>query len=367
MNPTRDDLREAVRAVLVEGRRAGAFHHAAVAIRHHGEEILRTGEGTAADSVFDIASLTKAFTAALTLSRLGPDSAVPRVRGAPRAADLLAHRAGLPAWRPLFAHAARRLGLPLRDLVTRPELQSRCRTVFLELLAQSTVEAERPTYSDLGFLALGFALEDAAGRALPEFARERLFSPLRMTVTSWGGERPDALPTGRGRPREGNPGVEPEVTRGLEEPAAVDHAVDDDNAAVLGGAAGHAGIWSDAAEVALFGDHLRRAAEGEPSPLLSPAHARLLFTPAAGTRTYGLDTPSPEGSSLGSLLGQGPRGAAGHLGFTGCSMWIDRDAALTVVLLSDAVSVQRPNLRIREVRPRLHDTVARVLLARGRA
>jgi CubicO group peptidase (beta-lactamase class C family) len=110
-----------------------------------------------------------------------------------------------------------------------------------------------------------------------------------------------------------------------------------------------------------MGDLIRQAAEGTSDLLLPKDRAELLFRRTEGGRTYGLDTPSGETPSIGRRLGRGPKGAAGHLGFTGCSLWIDRDAELTIVLLSDAVSIERPNPRLRAFRPRVHDAIAESL------
>jgi CubicO group peptidase (beta-lactamase class C family) len=79
------------------------------------------------------------------------------------------------------------------------------------------------------------------------------------------------------------------------------------------------------------------------------------------TRALGWDTPSPEGSSLGSRLGRGLRGAIGHLGFTGTSLWIDPDAEVVVALLTNRVHPTRGNERIRAFRPVFHDVVAEAL------
>jgi CubicO group peptidase (beta-lactamase class C family) len=140
--------------------------------------------------------------------------------------------------------------------------------------------------------------------------------------------------------------------------------VDDDNAWALGGAAGHAGLFSTADEVAAVGQAWQ-AALGGAAGLLSPRVAAEFARrdPAPGSaRALGWDTPSGPATSLGSRLGRGPRGALGHLGFTGCSLWLDLDEALVVVLLTNHVhpnGMDRP--RLLSYRRRFHDAVGRAL------
>lgn len=346
--------------LLAAARKDGAFQNAALVVRRDGRNLVKISEGANADALYDVASLTKVLTAALALGLRGPDRKVSWLDGKPTVGDLLTHRSGLPAWRPLFAHVARRLDLPITDLINDDSLRPTVRQEVRALVAETKASAPKPTYSDIGFLALGFDVEENGGESLPDLAASYFFEPLELEKTRWGGKMPEAIPTGTGRPRAGNPDVEPELLEGLANPEAEDDAVDDDNAAILGGRCGHAGLWSTAEEIARLGEHLRLVAAGAPSALLTPQRAQLLFTKEPdGSRTFGLDTPSAEDSSLGSVLGKGELGAAGHLGFTGCSLWIDRDAQVSIALLTDAVSVQRPNPTLAKWRPLIHDAVAR--------
>jgi serine-type D-Ala-D-Ala carboxypeptidase len=128
----------------------------------------------------------------------------------------------------------------------------------------------------------------------------------------------------------------------------------------MGGAAGHAGLFSTALDVAALGQAWLDALLGRPSVVpAAPAAAFARRDPTPGsTRALGWDTPSAERSSLGARLGRGKRGAIGHLGFTGTSLWIDADAELVVALLTNRVNPSRDNEAIRAFRPRFHDAVA---------
>jgi CubicO group peptidase (beta-lactamase class C family) len=138
-------------------------------------------------------------------------------------------------------------------------------------------------------------------------------------------------------------------------------SVNDDNAWALGGVAGHAGLFSTASEVARFGQAWLDAIRERPG-LLDPATAVRFTTRdamvARSTRALGWETPSPEGSQFGTRLGRGERGAFGHLGFTGTSLWIDVDREVVCVLLTNRCHPTRENDRIRAFRPRFHDAVA---------
>jgi CubicO group peptidase (beta-lactamase class C family) len=140
-------------------------------------------------------------------------------------------------------------------------------------------------------------------------------------------------------------------------------AVNDDNAWAMGGAAGHAGVFSTARDVAAFGQAWLDALRGCAVPAVPAAVAAELArrdgTPGT-TRALGWDTPSEEGSSLGTRLGRKGR-TIGHLGFTGTSLWIDAEQEVVVALLTNRVHPSRDNELIRAFRPRFHDVVAEAL------
>jgi len=137
--------------------------------------------------------------------------------------------------------------------------------------------------------------------------------------------------------------------------------VHDDNAYAMGGVAGHAGLFANAAEVHALADRLRRCWRGEddfvPTELVREFWRRDGLV-AGSSWALGWDTPSPEGSSAGTRIGAD---AVGHLGFTGTSLWIDLGRDATVVFLTNRVHPRRDNDRIREIRPRVHDAALEAL------
>lgn len=317
---------------------------------------------------FDIASLTKALCVsvlcmrALASSRLRLDEEVlPGVC----VESLLRHESGLPAWLPLYA---------------APPPPSRAAIFAAAAAAPREPVGTRAVYSDLGFILLARWLEQRLDQRLDE-AFAALISPLGCELGFRPLDRdPAQLPVAAERcapTRRESP--ERELLQGV---------VHDDNARALLGVSGHAGLFATLTGVADLSSALLDAYHGcdtaaaaalaIPSPIVRRFFALPDAEPRAGHApgsTWGLgwDHPSPRPaagdlhhapSSAGSLW---PRHGVGHLGFTGCSLWLDpgptRAAALSVVFLSNRVCVATPaeaaatQAAIKRLRPALHDAV----------
>jgi len=354
----------------------GAYSAAALLVGKGDEVAWERSAGLArAASLFDIASVTKPLTAALffVLSQEGflrPDAAAadllpftspdPRVREI-RFSHLLSHTSGLPAYLPLFEkvrEAERTRGRPLFGSAEGHDL------VLAEVLALplSYPPATAWEYSDLGYMLLGRAIEIAGFQSLERLLASKVTGPLGMRDTGYlplsrlsECETGQVVPTGwsevRGREKAGE--------------------ADDENAAAMGGVAGHAGVFATARDLFLFAREMLRARRGE-GRVLSRSSAVAMTTrvaePAGCPRTLGFDTPTageggmsfPERDSPGdtpcSQAGAlAPPGAVGHLGYTGCSLWIDPDREVTVVLLTNRVVHGPGNRKLSALRPRIHD------------
>jgi CubicO group peptidase (beta-lactamase class C family) len=133
--------------------------------------------------------------------------------------------------------------------------------------------------------------------------------------------------------------------------------VQDENAWAMGGVASHAGLFATVEAVHLLVLEWVRAAAGRglllDRRLVTYAWARASGV-ARGTWALGWDTPSPGASSAGTRVGPS---AVGHLGYTGTSVWIDRNRGVHVVLLTNRIACGRSSDAIRALRPRLHDAV----------
>ncbi|MBP9839132.1 MAG: serine hydrolase, partial [Proteobacteria bacterium] len=137
--------------------------------------------------------------------------------------------------------------------------------------------------------------------------------------------------------------------------------VHDDNAWAMGGIAAHSGIFSNALDLHQFAFEMIECYHGR-GGLINKEVMKLFWTPALvdpeSTWALGWDTPSKVGSSAGKYFS---KSTVGHLGFTGCSMWIDPEKELAVILLTNRVHPSVDNLLIREFRPIVHNLVMQAL------
>src|SRR5690606_22350828 len=193
-------------------------------------------------------------------------------------------------------------------------------------------------YSDLGYILLGAALERAGGARLDELARALVFEPLGMVDTRFVDlDAPRAARDPRVAPTEICP------RRGL-----VWGEVHDENCHAAGGVCGHAGLFSTAGDLARFARAALAALGGEPGLLPPDLARRLATTPSAPGTTWrlGWDTPSgaPGVTHAGDLW---PKDGVGHLGFTGCSLWLDPARRRYAILLTNRVHPSREGTGIR--------------------
>ena len=355
----------AVYRVLNDAIAARAFPGCAFGVVAGGEIVLQDALGSftydegapavSADTVYDVASLTKVVAttaAAMLLHQRGLlDLDTPLGELLPgfvvcRTADerarhvkvrhLLAHNSGLPGYVELFRTAA-----------TPAALFRACLALPLE--AEPGARAE---YSDPGFILLGKALEVCTREHLATWVRREVFQPLGLAATCFC--PPPAA-------RLSIPPTEEDTTF---RHRRIQGEVQDENAWLLGGVGGHAGLFSNVPDLLRFAREILDAGTetgsqaGKPC-LFNPATIQLFAQrqgPEGSSRSLGWDTPS-ENSSSGRHFS--PR-SIGHLGYSGCSLWIDLDAAVAVVLLSNRTWPDRlaaASQLIREVRPAFHDAV----------
>jgi CubicO group peptidase (beta-lactamase class C family) len=295
---------------------------------------------TRPDTIFDLASLTKVIaTTSLvmqlvergTLALTDPIRKwIPSWRGRDREhvtlRSLLTHSSGLTAWLPFY-----------RDHTGRQEFQHAISSLPLEYTPDT-----KAIYSDLGFILLGFIVEDAGGRSFQSQAEQLLshitsaplmFSPpaaLRRSIA------PTENDPWRGRRLVGE--------------------VHDENCWALGGAAGHAGLFGTAEAVGDFARAMLGAFTGAEQRIAGREIVRLFVKRAGaetGSRALGWDTMLPT-SSCGTAMSPT---AFGHTGFTGTTLWIDPEREVYVVLLTNRVNPTRENTAIQQIRPALHDAV----------
>ena len=315
------------------------------------------------DTLFDLASLTKPIATTTAVLLLAEDGVVdiddPVAKHLPRFAErdkegvslrhLLSHSSGLKPWRAfheLLLEKERKTG---EALIGTPE----ARDFILERVIRSGLVHEpgkAAVYGDLDFIVLGALVESLSRQPLEVFCRERIFEPLGMRDTFFA-------------PHVGADPMSDTLRRRF---AATENCpwrerilwgeVHDPNAWCMGGVAGHAGLFSSAADVMRFSRTLLDAWHGR-SQLL-PRELLRAFTqrqqlPSGSDWALGWDTPTVGASSSGKHFG--PQ-SIGHLGFTGTSLWIDLESESVVVMLTNRVHQVAKRSRF-ELRPQIHDLI----------
>jgi CubicO group peptidase (beta-lactamase class C family) len=295
-----------------------------------------------ADTLFDLASLTKVVVTlplVLLLHQRGQwsiDDPVARwLPGAPRSpvtiSQLLLHAAGLVPHRPYYAMCA-----------DPAEIR---RAVIAELAGAVPGPVD---YSDLGFMLLGWAVEECAGEPLAELAAREVLGPLGMTSTGYAPQAPlsrIAATEADGDQRSGS--------------GVVWGSVHDGNAFGLGGVSGHAGLFGTAEDLGRFAGALLTP---DRHPVLSAETITLMTARRAGT--------GAEPRVLGWRLrpdawGDWPDGTIWHTGFTGTSLLVAPALDAAVVLLSNAVHPVRRLDQIGAFRSGMHRAIRDALECPG--
>ena len=357
---------QTARRILEHALADRAFPGAVLAVGHRGSvALLSVGRlsyaadapATTPETLYDLASLTKVVattTAAMILVERGvldldrpvahylPDFVEPfdtgtdplwMVRSEVTVRHLLTHSSGLPAYEQFFLRAREKshvieeaLALPLEETPDR-----------------------RTIYSDVGFILLGEILERVSRQTLEAFCAGEIFAPLGMKQTCFN------------PPREWWARIAPTEVDETFRKRLLQGEVHDENAWVMGGVAGHAGLFGTAGDLARFARMMLDGGQTDTAQLVQTATIAE-FTRAhpaleGGPRGLGWDKPG-ETPSCGRYFSAS---SYGHLGFTGTSLWIDPEKDLFVVLLTNRVHPTRANEAIRQVRPAVHDAIAEAL------
>jgi beta-N-acetylhexosaminidase len=202
-------------------------------------------------------------------------------------------------------------------------------------------------YSDFDFILLGKIVEKLSGVPLNVYADSVFFKPLGMRSTMF---NPSKLLWKVVAPTEYDSVFRKIVVRGV---------VHDENAFVLGGVSGHAGLFSTASDLAIFIQMIMNGGESGGNRYLKSETIKLFTTRqnSHSTRALGWDTKTMDGySSAGSLFGAK---SFGHTGFTGTSVWVEPEKKIFVILLTNRVYPTRANTKIMQIRPKVHDAVMR--------
>lgn len=242
--------------------------------------------------------------------------------------NLLLHNSGLPAWKKFYESELNKEGVLLN--------------IFYSELDYKT--GTKMVYSDLGIITLGKIIEKVSGLTLDEFCKKEIFEPLEMYSTFF------------------NPA---ESLKKLCAPTELDNywrnrllqgEVHDETSSMLGGVAGHAGLFSTANDLSKFMSMILNKGTYKNKKIIKKETIELFTKKQSdqSSRGLGWDTKSEKGSSAGDLFSPN---SFGHTGYTGTSIWADPERNLAVVFLTNRVYPTRENTKIISFRPQLHNSV----------
>jgi CubicO group peptidase (beta-lactamase class C family) len=312
--------------------------------------VVPSPQPMACETVLDLASLTKPLVTTTLVARAierglldwqTPISAIfgdaPSEWSKIQIWHLLSHTAGFRAWEPFWQKLVEKWGDRLPEVSIRKRQQEMRAQVFCQ---KPEVEPGfRVLYSDVSFLLLGMILEQVSGerldRAWNRLGFQACFQPVHRSASLR-------------QPVDDRFGATEESSwRG----GVLQGEVHDENCWSMGGIAGHAGLFGSAGDVIEIVNAIFR------NELFSEKIAEKVFlrvTPLQGNpRAWGWDIASGEDSSAGTCLGS-RHGVVGHLGFTGTSLWVDRQTGWAFLLLTQRVHFGRENVGIRQFRPLFH-------------
>jgi beta-N-acetylhexosaminidase len=327
-------------AVVLAAKDGVVGYHKAFGTYEYHPYSRRIDTGT----LFDVASVTKVIATTSAVMRLADEG---KLRLDDRVSayipqfsqngkenvtvyNLMVHNSGLPAWRKYY------------EICSTPECV--LDSVFASPLAYAT--GDSTVYSDLGMITMGKMVEMVAGVTLDKYVDSVFFRPLGMSNTMF---NPPASLRGRIAPTEVDSHWQKTNT-------AVRGRVHDENAATLGGVAGHAGLFSTASDLSVLLQMILNGGTYGGKRYVREETIRQ-FTKrqsAKSSRAIGWDTRSPARSWAGTLMSNS---TYLHTGFTGTSVAVDPERKLIVILLTNRVHPTRNNTKILELRPKLHDAV----------
>jgi CubicO group peptidase (beta-lactamase class C family) len=318
----------------------------------------------ARQTIFDLASLTKTLATTTSIMLLVDEGAIglddPVAKYLPSFAErdkeelsirhLLTHSSGLKPWRAYHEMLLERERKTGEALIGSAEARE---WVIDRTLRSALVHepGEAAVYGDLDFIVLGAVVEAVSHRRLDDFCRERIFAPLGMDDTFFipldAGSSPLPEPTRRRIAATENCPWRDRILWG---------EVHDPNASVMGGVAGHAGLFAPVDDVMKFAQALLDVWHGRSDVLPSDTlreFATRQNLPDSSDWALGWDTPTAGSSSSGAYFS---KNSIGHLGFTGTSLWIDLDREAVIVLLTNRVHLVAKKSHF-ALRPIVHDLI----------
>ena len=297
-------------------------------------------------SIFDLASLTKVVATTSSVMRLYDEGKIKLddkvTKYLPEFGNngkenitiknLLLHNSGLPSWKPFYKNYKNKE--EVIDAVLSMKLESK--------------PGEKYVYSDIGMVVMQLVIEKISGESLDKFADEEVFSKLDMKNTFY---NPSPKVWYNTLPTENDTYWRMQLLKGK---------VHDETAYMLEGVSGNAGLFSTAGDLSKLVYTLLNEGKYGSEQIFKKETVKLFTTKYndKSDRALGWDTKSKANSSAGDLFSFN---SFGHTGFTGTSIWVDKDEGLFVILLTNRIYPTRDNTKLFKFRPELQDVIYRAV------
>ena len=324
----------------------------------YGHANIETNFPMKTKTLFDLASLTKPLATAIAVMKLiqqsklkldqSLGSVLPGFKNTEKERitirHLLSHFSGLPDHKPYY--------LKLKALPF-DERKAALREYLIQEPLISPI-GETALYSDIGFMILCWVVESVSQKRLDHFVTEEIYEPLGIDAED------ELFFVDLGLPPHKGEFAATEMCPWRK--ILLNGVVHDDNAFAAGGIEGHAGLFGTASAVKSVLFELLTTYHGCSHDQVFQKELLHMFfqKQSKSDMALGFDTPSEQGSSCGRYFS---KKSVGHLGFTGTSFWVDLDRSIIVILLSNRVHPHRKNDKIKEFRPKLHNTIMQYLVA----
>ena len=370
--------------VVLVARKGQVVYHEAF-----GSHTYLNGQPVKPDDVYDMASVTKVAATTLAMMRLSEEGKIdlykplsdylPELRETNkkdlRIADIMAHRARLKEWLPFFEKTLQRpapkvvepsmdfycpeaweqFSVPVSgQLFLRQDFQD---SVWSQIFSSELLPGKGYTYSDLGFILFGRMIQKITGKPLDQYVQETFYEPLGLQATTYNPWQ--HIPLDRIPPTEEDTYFRKHRIQGY---------VHDMAAALLGGVSGHAGLFSNANDLAVLMQMLMQQGTYGGERLLQSETVRQFTTrhPESNRRAMGFDM-LPLGSKYPPNVSArvSPR-TFGHIGFTGVCAWADPEEELLFIFLANRTFPSMRNYRLNKlaIRNRMQNCVYNALFQR---
>ena len=356
------------------------------AFGHYSYDSLVT---TNTSSVYDMASVTKICATTISIMKLYEQGKInlkknlgyylPRVKGTSKGKllieNILLHQAGLKAFIPFYKETIDSEGKPLPDfysthssdsfsirvadnLFIRKDWQD---TLYKRILMSPVAAGKKYVYSDNDFIYLGKVVEAISGMPLNEFVKKEFYAPLGLTTA---GFKPRAyLPLNQIAPTENENIFRKQLMQG---------DVHDPGAAMFGGVAGHAGLFSNAYDIAVIMQMLLNGGKMNGKQYLKKTTIDLFtaYHSKKSRRGYGFDKPEKDNKTRPDpypCIAASPL-SFGHTGFTGTCTWADPAKKLVYVFLSNRVNPSSDNTLLLKmnIRSTIQDIIYQSILPKAK-